>query len=127
MQALYYAAYNAHHLHNTYDARQVALAQGLAPSTHAHFLTPATLTTSTGAHTLTPATQTITSHGSQDPVTSPSPDLHESGTSSHGWIETPARGRAVQDPSVRAGHAGHLTVSDPLANNQYFPLAEDLD
>ena len=69
----------------------------------------------------------ITSHGSHDPVTSPSPDLHESGTPSHGWIETPARGRAVQDPSVRAGHAGHLTVSDPLANNQYFPLLEDLD
>ena len=58
MQTLYYAAYNAHHLHNTFDARQVALAQGLAPSTYAHFLTPATLTTSTGAHTLTPATQT---------------------------------------------------------------------
>ena len=32
-----------------------------------------------------------------------------------------------EDPSVRAGHAGHLTVSDPLANNQYFPLSEDLD
>ena len=67
----------------------------------------------------------ITSHGSQDPVTSPSPDLPESGTPSHGWIETPARGRAVQDPSVRAGHAGHLTVSDPLANNQYFPRKID--
>ena len=58
MQTLYFTAYNARHLHNTFVARQVAFAQGLAPSTDAHFLTPATLTTSIGAHTLTPATQT---------------------------------------------------------------------